>query len=63
MAKFAAEFRFCVASGGTPAEAISMLNDRMSGLELDRFVTMILVILEPGTGKMTIVNAGHMAPF
>lgn len=63
MAKFAAEFRFCVASGGTPAESICMLNDRMSGLELDRFVTMILVVLEPGTGKMTIVNAGHMAPF
>jgi serine phosphatase RsbU (regulator of sigma subunit) len=63
MAKFAAEFRFSIASGGTPAEAISILNDRMSGLELDRFVTMILVILEPNSNTMTIVNAGHMAPF
>jgi sigma-B regulation protein RsbU (phosphoserine phosphatase) len=62
MAKFAAESRFCLASGGTPAEAISKLNDRMSGLELDRFVTMILMVLDVETRKVTLVNAGHMAP-
>ncbi|MEO1970672.1 MAG: SpoIIE family protein phosphatase [Pirellulaceae bacterium] len=62
MAKFAAESRFCLASGGRPADAVSKLNDRMCLLDLDRFVTMILVILDAESNKITIVNAGHMEP-
>lgn len=62
MAKFAAESLFCMAGSDRPADAISKLNDRICVLDLDRFVTMILVILDPESNKITIVNAGHMEP-
>jgi len=34
----------------------------MSRLQLDRFVTFIMVVLDPKSHEMTVVNAGHMAP-
>ena len=62
MAKLSAETRFCLASEEDPAKAIEMLNDRMSGLHVDRFVTFIVVIIDPADTHVTIVNAGHMPP-
>ena len=36
--------------------------DKLSDLPVDRFVTMVMAVLDPNTHEVTIVNAGHMAP-
>ncbi len=62
MAKLSAETRFAFASEDDPALAMKLLNDRLTALRLERFVTMLVLIVERATGKATIVNAGHMPP-
>ncbi len=62
MAKLSAETRFCLASDTNVAAAIERLNDRMSRLHVERFVTFLLVVIDPKRDNVTIVNAGHMAP-
>lgn len=62
MAKVSAETRYCLASHEDLAEAISILNQRISSLNLRRFVTFLCLRLELKTGKIDIVNAGHMLP-
>jgi sigma-B regulation protein RsbU (phosphoserine phosphatase) len=62
MAKVAAESRFSLATSQTAVEAISKMNNSLSGLNIDRFVTLVLGLLDTRTGRMTIVNAGHMPP-
>ena len=47
MAKLSAEARFCLASGGNAAQAVTMLNERLCRLHLDRFVTAVMVLLDP----------------
>jgi phosphoserine phosphatase RsbU/P len=63
MAKLSAEARFCLASEPTPAEAVTKLNQVFcgSGWE-DRFVTLVLAVIDPGINQATIVNAGHLPP-
>ncbi len=62
MAKLAAETRFCLASEPDLARAIERLNDLMSGLHVERFVTYLLVVVDPHQDTISIVNAGHMPP-
>lgn len=62
MAKVSAETRYCLASHDDLAEAISLLNQRISSLNLRRFVTFLCLKVELQTGKVDIVNAGHMLP-
>lgn len=62
MAKLSAEARFSLASETIPALAVNRLNDRLSRLQIDRFVTMVMVVLNPQTHEVVVVNAGHMAP-
>ncbi|QDV70463.1 Phosphoserine phosphatase RsbU [Rosistilla carotiformis] len=62
MAKLSAETRFCLASEPDPATAIDKLNERMCALPVEQFVTFLLVVLDPKSHTMTIVNAGHMPP-
>ncbi|MCM2374073.1 SpoIIE family protein phosphatase [Aporhodopirellula aestuarii] len=62
MAKLAAETRFCLASEPDHARAIERLNDLMSGLHVERFVTYLLVVIDPNSDSISIVNAGHMPP-
>lgn len=62
MAKLSAETRFCLASEPSPAAAVERLNDRMSDLGVERFVTFLLIVIDPAQSTATIVNAGHMAP-
>ncbi|TWU05477.1 SpoIIE family protein phosphatase [Stieleria varia] len=62
MAKLSAETRFCLASDHDVARAVERLNDRMSRLEVERFVTFLLIVVDPANPNVTIVNAGHMAP-
>jgi serine phosphatase RsbU (regulator of sigma subunit) len=64
MAKVSAEARYCLAIESSPAKAMCRLNDNFAsnGWE-DRFVTMLLAVIDTRSHKVTIVNAGHMAPF
>lgn len=62
MAKLSAETRFCLASDANVARAIVRLNDRMSRLHVERFITFLLLVIDPKSDKVTIVNAGHMPP-
>src|SRR6056297_187581 len=62
MAKLSAETRFCLASEPDVAKAVETLNDRLSRLEVERFVTLLLIVLDPARDEVTIVNAGHMPP-
>ncbi len=62
MAKLSAETRFLLASQSNPAVAISMLNETMCQLGVNKFVTFLCLVLEPKTGHIEIVNAGHMLP-
>jgi serine phosphatase RsbU (regulator of sigma subunit) len=63
MAKLSAEARFCLISEQTPAAAIGRLNRIFcgSGWE-DRFVTLVLAVLDPTENSVTLVIAGHMPP-
>lgn len=62
MAKISAEARFNLAGRNSPAEAITRLNNSISGLQVDRFVTLVMTVLDPEKNEVTIVNAGHMCP-
>lgn len=62
MAKFSSEIRYRLAAEDDPAKAVTRLNDALSALPLDRFITMVMTVIDPVKGELTIVNAGHMAP-
>ncbi len=63
MAKLSAETRYCLASESEPAQAIGRLNRVFCDAAWeDRFVTMVLAVLDPRTHEVTIVNAGHLPP-
>lgn len=62
MAKLSAETRFLLASQASPSVAITKLNNHIANLGVEKFVTLLCLVLDPGTGKLEIVNAGHMAP-
>lgn len=63
VAKLSSEVRFCLLTEPDPARAVGLLNDQMirGGLG-DRFVTLAVVVLDPQSHRITIVNAGHMSP-
>jgi serine phosphatase RsbU (regulator of sigma subunit) len=63
MAKLSAETRYCLASEPSPAAAMGRLNRLFcdSSWE-DRFVTMVLAVLDPRRHEVILVNAGHLPP-
>ena len=64
MARLSADVRFSLASEPDPAKAIQQINEGFMKHEWeDRFVTMLAAVLNPATNELTMVNAGHMAPF
>jgi serine phosphatase RsbU (regulator of sigma subunit) len=64
MAKLSGEVRYFLASEPNPAVAMCRINGSFSrsGWQ-DRFVTFVLAVLDADKHEVTIVNAGHMAPF
>lgn len=62
MAKFSTEVRFALTMHDCLPDAVASLNRSMTGLHLERFITMILCIVDPETGAVQAVNAGHNLP-
>ncbi|MEZ6093333.1 MAG: SpoIIE family protein phosphatase [Pirellulaceae bacterium] len=62
MAKISAETRFAIALNPEPTVAISQVNRSLSTLNLDKFVTLAMGLLDVRDHSLTIVNAGHMLP-
>ena len=63
MARVTGDVRVAVASLDEPTAMVCQLNDwlQQAGL-VDRFITFVLVILDPGQHQFTLVNAGHQTP-
>jgi sigma-B regulation protein RsbU (phosphoserine phosphatase) len=61
-AKLSSETKFSLYSEPSPSVAVTKLNERLCASNMQRFVTMIMVIIDPVKNTATIVNAGHMAP-
>lgn len=62
MAKFSAEVKFALAREMNAAEAVRRINNAIIELNLQRFITMILLVIDPIQHKMMVVNAGHLDP-
>jgi sigma-B regulation protein RsbU (phosphoserine phosphatase) len=63
MARLSSDVRFLLASESDPAEAVRKINAGFANADWqDKFVTMIVAVVDPATHKLTLVNAGHMAP-
>jgi serine phosphatase RsbU (regulator of sigma subunit) len=62
MAKISADARFAIALNRDPIKAMDHMNKSLSGLNLDKFVTLILGFLDCDKNEIVFVNAGHMPP-
>ena len=63
MAKLSSDVRFWLAREADPAKALAQINAAFSrhGWD-DRFVTMVVAVVDPQACELTLVNAGHMPP-
>ena len=62
MAKVSAEARIALKTSETAEAAMNQINLALSGLHIDRFVTMGLSLINRRDDTLTVVNAGHMPP-
>lgn len=63
MARLCSDVRFCVATSTSPEDAMQRLNHELADPLLDdRFVTFLLVVLDPRDHSLAVVSAGHMPP-
>ncbi len=63
MARISSEVRYSLVSEPTVSDAVNRINTTFcqAGWD-DRFVTMVLLMLDPHRQEVTLVNAGHMPP-
>ncbi len=63
MAKLSSDVRFWLAREPDAAKALGEINAAFSRHDWDdRFVTMVVAVVDPSTHTLTLVNAGHMPP-
>ena len=63
MAKLSSDVRFWLARENDTAKAMAEINASFSRHEWDdRFVTMVIAVVDPRSHTLTLVNAGHMPP-
>jgi sigma-B regulation protein RsbU (phosphoserine phosphatase) len=64
MAKLSADVRYCLASEPELDLAVNQINAAFCrNAWEDRFVTFVMLVLDPRRHEINIVNAGHMPPF
>ena len=61
MAKLSGELKYYL-SCEAPAAAVARMNDGLSRGGAGRFITLLLIILERTSPRLTLINAGHLAP-
>lgn len=59
MAKFSTEVRYALANDQCLSDVGARLNHAIYNWHLDRFITMVLCLLDPATGNVRLINAGH----
>ncbi len=63
MAKLSSDVRLWLSIEPNPAKALGKINQIFSGYGWDdRFVTMVVAVIDPAKNQLTLVNAGHMPP-
>ncbi len=62
MAKVSGESRFALATTKSAAAAMERLNNKLTQMHLNRFVTLVLCLMNTKTNTLEVVNAGHMPP-
>ena len=63
MANLSSDVRLWLARESDPAVALQEINAAFSRHAWDdRFVTMVVAVVDPNTNRMILVNAGHMPP-
>ncbi|MGA7613565.1 MAG: GAF domain-containing SpoIIE family protein phosphatase, partial [Thermoanaerobaculia bacterium] len=63
MAKLSSDVRYMAASHTEPSEIIRKVNANIArDIEEGMFVTLLFLVLDPRTGDLEVVNAGHGAP-
>jgi serine phosphatase RsbU (regulator of sigma subunit) len=63
MARLSAAARFCLATAGSPSEAVRQLNRALArDFDNGRFVTFLVAVLDLASYHLTLVNAGHPPP-
>lgn len=63
MAKLSSDVRQWLSIEPDPAKALGKINQMFSSYGWDdRFVTMVIAMIDPSRHWLTLVNAGHMAP-
>jgi serine phosphatase RsbU (regulator of sigma subunit)/pSer/pThr/pTyr-binding forkhead associated (FHA) protein len=63
MAKLSSDVRQWLSIEPNPAKALGKINQIFSGYGWDdRFVTMVVAVIDPSKNQLTLVNAGHMPP-
>jgi serine phosphatase RsbU (regulator of sigma subunit)/pSer/pThr/pTyr-binding forkhead associated (FHA) protein len=63
VAKLSSEVKFSLVTSPTLAQAVCLLNEQMiQGGMGDRFVTLVVMVIDPSAHVVTVVNAGHMSP-
>jgi len=62
MAKLSGEVTSHLEGEDDPATAAARLNDRLVTRRIERFVTLLMCVLDPIKHELTIVSAGHMPP-
>jgi sigma-B regulation protein RsbU (phosphoserine phosphatase) len=64
MATLSADVRYCLASEPDLGRAMARINESfLRGGWDDRFATLVVAVLEPEPGAVTICNAGHLPVF
>jgi serine phosphatase RsbU (regulator of sigma subunit)/pSer/pThr/pTyr-binding forkhead associated (FHA) protein len=64
MAKLSSDTRFSVLTEPDPGKAVMRLNDLLYEFtsQADKFVSLVLAVLDPHTDTVTLVSAGHASP-
>lgn len=62
IAQLTGELKYYLSRENDVAGAVSCMNDAICEHSSGRFVTLLVFVIDPKTGDLEIVNAGHLAP-